>query len=86
MTRTSTADAGLVLCFRGAADEFGVVEVGRYTILFLADGQCVEFDRFGNVVKFDGISHLYHPLSDAVFFDEPVENAVEASPAFAKRR
>src|SRR5207244_253595 len=80
--RTETASGGVLLCFQGMADDFGVVEVGRDTILFLAGGECVEFDANGYVVNFNGISHLYHPLSDAVFYDEPVENAAEASPSF----
>lgn len=84
--RTDTTSGGVILCFNGPDDEFGVVEVGRDTMLFLAGGQCVEFDQYGNVLSFDGISHIYHPLSDAIFYDETVENAADASPAFSKPR
>jgi hypothetical protein len=84
--RERTADGGLILCYQCEDDAFGVVTVGRDTTLFVARDQCVEFDEYGNVVRFDGISHINHPLTDAIFFDEPVENAADLSPTFSRRR
>jgi hypothetical protein len=38
------------------------------------------------VTRFDGISHIYHPLFDTIFTEEPVENAQDASPSFSRNR
>jgi hypothetical protein len=85
-SKERTDRGGLLLCFRGADDEWGVVELGFETTLYLAKGQCVEFDENGDVIRFDGISHVYHPLFDTIFNEEPVENAADASPSFGRRR
>lgn len=84
-SRETTADGGLRLCFQGGGEDWGVVEIGLETTLFLAAGQCVEFDANGNVVRFDGIAHVYRPLLDAYLTDEPIENATDASPSFSKK-
>lgn len=83
-TRERTSEGGVRLCFQGAANEWGVVEIGLETTLFLAKGQCVEFDAYGNIVRFDGISHIYQPLLDAIMNDEPVDDATDASPIFRR--
>ncbi len=82
--REPLPEEGVRLCYQG--DDFGVVMVGTDTVLFLANGECVEFDATGHVTRFDGIAHIYHPLSDEFMFDEPVENAADASPSNPRRR
>ncbi len=61
--------------------DYGVVKVGPHsTVFFLSSGQSITFDENGNVIQFDGISHIYHPLNGALpDYDEPVENAADAS-------
>ena len=85
-TREDIGDGGLRLCFQGGADDWGVVEIGLETTMFLAAGQCVEFDTYGNVVRFDGISHVYRSMLDAILTDDPIENAIDASPSYSKDR
>jgi hypothetical protein len=84
-TRERTDGNGVRLCYQGGDAEFGVVEIGINTTLFLADGECVEFDANGDVIRFEGIAHVYHPLTDALMFDEPIENAIDASPSYSKK-
>ena len=82
--RQRTAEGGFLLTYQ-CEDGFGSVIIGRDTTLFVANGQSVEFDANGDVIRFDGISHIYHPLTDPVFYDEPIENAADASPSYSKR-
>lgn len=82
--RQRTQDGGFILTFVGE-DGFGTVIIGRDTTLFVSNGQSVEFDSNGDVIRFDGISHIYHPLTDPIFYDEPIENAADASPSYSKR-
>ncbi|MCG3134391.1 MAG: hypothetical protein HMLKMBBP_01697 [Planctomycetes bacterium] len=77
-------DGGIQLCFCAKNEEWGVVYVGTDTVLFLAKDQCVTFDANGNVTAFDGIVHVYHPLEEN--WDEPVENAADASVSYSSRR
>jgi len=83
--RTDLSGGGVRLCFMGKND-FGVVYIGTDTVLFLGTGECVEFDAYGNVTSFDGISHMYHPLSEELPYEEPVENAADASISRSTRR
>jgi hypothetical protein len=83
--REATADGGLKLTFQGAADSWGVVEVGLETTLFVAPGQFVEFAGNGDVVRFDGISHGYGRLFAPIMWDEPIENAIDASPEYSQK-
>lgn len=83
--REKTTRGGLLLCFAGAEGEWGTVDAGRETTLFLAPGNCVEFDANGNVIRFDGIMHVYEPLYDWMERD-PIENAIDASPSYSKKR
>ncbi len=81
-TRSS---GGVRLTYNG--DDYGVVKVGPHsTVFFLANGQSIEFDQNGDVISYDGISHIYHPLTDVIFYDEPVENAADASISGPGRR
>lgn len=82
--RTDLADGAKRFCNQGR--DWAVVYVGTDTVLFLAPGDCVTFDRNGYVVAFDGISHIYHPLSEELPYDEPVENAADASISRSKAR
>lgn len=84
--REKTARGGLLLCFDGGEDEWGTVDVGRETTLYLARGNCVEFDANGDVVRFDGVAHLYEPIFDTIMEHDPIENAVDASPSYSKKR
>jgi hypothetical protein len=84
-TVVTNADGGVRLTYNG--DDFGVVKVGPHsTIFFLSNGESIEFDANGNVISFNGISHIYHPLTDVIFYDEPVENAADASISGPGRR
>jgi hypothetical protein len=76
-----TEGGGLRLTFQGPEDEFGVVTVGQETTLYLSRGQSVEFDGSGDIVRFDGVTHLYQPVFDAIFETDPIEQAVDASPS-----
>lgn len=81
---TEGADGGIKLCFCSKGEEWGVVYVGTDTVLFLAKDQCVTFDAQGGVTSFDGIVHMYHPFEEN--WDEPVENAADASVSYTSRR
>ena len=83
--RTDLPGGDLRLCYQGK-DGFGVVYVGTDTVLFLAPRECVEFDPFGNVIAFEGISHMYHPLSEELPYEESVENAADVSISRSTRR
>lgn len=72
---------GLRLTFQGPEDEFGAVTVGQETTLYLARGQSVEFDGAGDVVRFDGVTHLYQPVFDTIFETDPIETPIDASPS-----
>lgn len=79
------SEGGLRLTYTGS--DFGVVKVGPHsTLFFLSQDQSITFDENGNVVQFDGISHVYHPLFDVNPYDEPVENAADASVSNPSRR
>jgi hypothetical protein len=84
--RTPRPNGGLTLTFLSKDVEWGIVEIGFDTTLYLADGQSVTFDEYGNVTNFDGIAHIYHPLDDAIYSDEPIENAADASPSLTRVR
>ncbi len=85
-TRERTTDGGFRICFQGTADEFGEVEIGRETTIFLGQGQCIEFDGDGNVVRTDGIVHEYRPLFDALYSADPISDATDASPTLTHHR
>jgi hypothetical protein len=85
-TRETTAEGGLNLTYNGAADSFGVVEVGLETTMFVAPGQSVDFDANGDVTRSDGISQGYNRLFAPFLWDEPIENAIDASPQFPHDR
>jgi hypothetical protein len=82
--KTDLNDGAVRFCNQGR--DWAVVYIGTDTVLYLAPGDCVTFDRNGNVTSFDGISHIYHPLSEELPFDEPVENAADASISRSKAR
>ena len=77
-------DGGAKLTYEGG--DFGTVQLGADSVFFLANGDFIEIDGNGSVVNFTGISHIYHPLGDAIFYDEPVENAADASVSTPGRR
>ena len=78
-------DGGVRLTYNG--NDYGVVKVGPHsTVFFLANGESITFDKHGNVTQYDGISHIYHPLTDVIFYEEPVENATDASISSPGRR
>lgn len=82
---TCAPESVIRLCYQGK-DDFGVVYIGTDTVLFLGPGECVEFDAYGNVTALDGISHMYHPLSEELPYEEPVENAADVSISRSSRR
>lgn len=84
--KTDLPNGGVRFCFQADGSEFGVVYVGTDTVLFLGNGECVDFDGNGHVTRFDGISHIYHPLDEQLPYDEPVENAADASISRSSRR
>ncbi len=84
--RETTARGGYLLCFNGADGEWGTVDAGRENTFFLASGNCVEFDANGDVIRFDGVMHIYEPLFDSVYTHDPIENAIDASPSYSKKR
>jgi hypothetical protein len=84
--RRSADGSGFILTFYGGEDEWGVVEIGRETTLFLANGESVEFDADGNVVRFNGIAHEYRPLFDAIYSADPIRDATDASPTLTHHR
>ena len=69
-------------------DDYGVVKVGPHsTVFFLSNGESITFDENGDVIQFNGISHIYHPLNNPTpDYDEPVENASDASVSTPGRR
>jgi len=85
-TRERTTEGGFRICFQGADDAFGVVEIGRETTLFLAKGECIDFDADGRIIRFSGIAHEYRPLFDTIYDADPVQDATDASPSFSRHR
>jgi len=86
-TRERTQDGqGFRITFQGGADEWGVVEIGRETTLFVAQGESIEFDSDGSVTRFSGVAHEYHPLFDAIHAPDPIRDATDASPSLSRRR
>jgi len=86
-TWEETQAGGLMVCFtNGAEGEWGVVEPGHASQIFLEKGQCVEFDANGQVIMSEGISHVYSGLYATLISDESVQDATEASPTKEKRR
>lgn len=69
-------------------DDYGVVKVGPHsTVFFLSTGDTIEFDENGNVTRFTGVTHIYHPLNGALpDYEEPVENSADASVSGPGRR
>jgi hypothetical protein len=85
--REMTQDGGLKLTYNGTGDSWGVVEIGNEVTTFVAPGQSIEFGSNGDVTRFSGIAHEYGRLfTGAGFWDEPIENAVDASPEYSKDR
>jgi hypothetical protein len=85
-TRERTQDGqGFRITFEGGDDEWGVVEIGRETTLFVAQGESIEFDSDGTVTRFSGVAHEYHPLFDAIS-EDPIRDASDASPSFSRHR
>lgn len=82
--RETTAEGGLKLTYQGGEDSWGVVEIGLETTLFLAPGQFVEFSGNGDVIRFTGIAHEYGRLFAPIMWDEPIENAIDASATYSK--
>ncbi len=80
-----TGDGGARLTYIGK--DIGLVQIGsQCTLVFLAPGDSITFDGNGNVIQNDGISHIYHPFDDLLPYDEPVENAADASVSRPGRR
>ena len=69
-------------------DDYGVVKVGPHsTVFFLSTGDTIEFDQDGNVTRFTGVTHIYHPLNGVLpDYEEPVENSADASVSGPGRR
>jgi len=86
-TRERTSDGqGFRVTFTGPEGDYGVVEIGRETTMFVASGEYVEFDASGNVVRSNGISYHYHPLFDALHNVDPVRDGTDASPSLSRHR
>ena len=87
-SKEDKSDGVTRLTFNGdsAGNGYGRVDIGIGTVLFLAPGEHVDLDAGGNVVSFNGIAHIYHPINEASFYDEPIENAADASIADPRRR
>lgn len=83
-TRRDLDDGSVQLTYGGSG--YGKVNVGLDSVLFLADGESVTFDRYGRIVQFSGISHVYKPIGEDSFYDEPVQDASDASVADPRRR
>jgi hypothetical protein len=82
--RRSADGKGFILTFYGGDDEWGVVEIGRETTIFVANGESVEFDADGNVVRFTGVAHEYRPLFDPIYSADPIQDAHDASPTLTR--
>jgi hypothetical protein len=80
--REQTADGGLRLTFQGGGDSWGVIEDGLETTLFVASGESVDFADNGDVTRFNGVAHEYGRLFAPIMWDQPIENAIDASPEF----
>ena len=77
-------EGGTRLTYNGS--DYGRIDVGVGTVLFLAPGEHVDFDANGDITSFNGISHVYDPIDAFSFYDEPIENAADASIADPRRR
>jgi hypothetical protein len=85
-TRERTQDGGFKLTMQGDDGEWGVVEIGLETTMFVGQGQTVEFDSDGRVTRFSGVSHGYRPLMGAIYHADPIQDASDASPSFSRHR
>lgn len=67
--------------------DFGIVEIGLDTVVFLGPGDYIEFDASGYVQNLSGgIAHIYHPIDDYSFYDESAEGAADASASTPRDR
>lgn len=83
-SRRDLDDGSVQLTYGGS--DFGQVNIGLDTVLFLADGDSITFDRYGRVIQYSGMAHIYHPISEDSFYDEPIQDASDASVADPRRR
>ncbi len=67
-------------------DDFGSVEVGGETVLFLGADEYVELSPTGEVTVFTGVSHIYHPPNLNSFYDDPISDVTDLSLTRVRRR
>jgi hypothetical protein len=83
-TKEDLEGGGSRLTYNG--DDYGRVDIGIGTVLFLGNGDSVVFDASGHVTRFDGMAHMYHPIDEFSWYEEPIENASDASVAYPRQR
>ena len=60
--------------------QFGQVSIDRETNFYLSNGEFIEFDANGNVVRHNAIVHVYAALDRRALYDEAVADPSDASP------
>jgi hypothetical protein len=60
--------------------EFGRITLDDDTSFYLTEGQFLEFDALGRVVRHNGIVHVYRPLNKRGGYINPVRDASDSSP------
>ena len=83
-TREAMSDGSTRLTYTG--DDYGTVTVGNEAELFLATGQSVTIGQDGLVQQFNGIVHMFPPLTTDDMYDEPIENIQDATNGDPRRR
>jgi hypothetical protein len=83
-TKEDLEGGGTKLTYNG--DDYGRVDIGIGTVLFLGNGESVVLDGTGHVTRFDGVAHVYHPIDEFSWYEEPIENVSDASVAYPRGR
>jgi hypothetical protein len=68
------------------ADDFGRVEIGDASVLFLGPDEYILFDAGGQAIEFTGVAHVYHPIDFFSFYENPIDGIDEASSSRPRRR
>ena len=80
-------DGGLRITGMGlGGNEFARIQVGFEAILYVAEGESVVVDQYGNVDEFTGTAFIDRPFNRRVFDIEPVKDSADSSPIRTRTR
>jgi len=76
----STPTGGVTLTCTVPEGEFGTVQLGLTTVMYLASGDVLELDAGGNVLRSNAIIHSLAALDIRGVYDEAIANPGDSSP------